>query len=172
MALESRDDRSSGMFSASVSNAIGSDGSAADQKVPFPLLFARETEQNGRRVTARFLPTAAVTPAQKAFNQRLSAAVQTYLSRCTFECARARNPHLDAVLHLHVSQQFAVDAEETKVPLVIVDDAVSFSGGLNETRTQAAFRGLQGPQQVPVHGVDQTRTLWTNRMVGETKQTR
>lgn len=44
MALESRDDRPSGMFSASVSNAIGSDGSAADQKVPFPLLFARETE--------------------------------------------------------------------------------------------------------------------------------
>lgn len=71
----------------------------------------------------------------------------------------ARLPHLDAVLHLYVSQQFAVDGEETKVPLLIVDDAVSLSGGLDQTRTQAAFWGLQGPQQVPVHGVDQTRTL-------------
>lgn len=80
---------------------------------------------------------------------------------CTFErvCACTAPPHLDAVLHLHVSQQFAVDAEETKVPLLIVDDAVSLSGGLDQTRTQAAFWGLQGPQQVPVHGVDQTRTL-------------
>lgn len=35
MALESRDDRPSGMFSANASRAIGSEGSAADQKVPF-----------------------------------------------------------------------------------------------------------------------------------------
>lgn len=62
MALESRDDRPSGMFSANASKAIGSDGSAADQKVPFPLLFARETEQNGREVTARFLPTDTESP--------------------------------------------------------------------------------------------------------------
>lgn len=62
MELPSRDDRPSGMFSANASNAIRSDGSAADQKVPFPLLFARETEQNGREVTASFLPTDTLTP--------------------------------------------------------------------------------------------------------------
>lgn len=83
---------------------------------------------------------------------------------CTFErvcvcvCLHG-SPHLDAVLHLHVSQQLAVDAEETKVSLLIVDDAVSLGGGLDQARTQAAFGGLQGPQQVPVHGVDQTGTL-------------
>lgn len=58
----------------------------------FPLLFARETEQNGREVTARFLPTDTVTPpAQKAFNQRL---VQTYVFCCTFEhvCVRVCVP--------------------------------------------------------------------------------
>lgn len=74
---------------------------------------------------------------------------------CTFA-------HLDAVFHLHVSQQFAVDTEETKLSLVVVDHAVSLSGGLDETRPQTALRALQGPQQVPIHGMDQTRTLWTN----------
>lgn len=68
-------------------------------------------------------------------------------------------PHLDAVLHLHVSQQFAVDTEEAELSLVVVDHAVSLGGGLDEARPQAALRALQGPQQVPIHGMDQTRTL-------------
>lgn len=71
-------------------------------------------------------------------------------------------PHLDAVLHLHVSQQFAVDAEETEPSLVVVDHAVPLGGGLDEAGPQAAVWALQGPQQVPIHGMDQTRTLWTN----------
>lgn len=45
MALEPRDDQSSGMFSSSAGNAIGSDGSGPDQKARFSLLFAHQTEQ-------------------------------------------------------------------------------------------------------------------------------
>lgn len=41
-------------------------------------------------------------------------------------------PHLDAVVHLHVSQQFSVDTEETKLTLVVVNHAVALSGGLDE----------------------------------------
>lgn len=70
--------------------------------------------------------------------------------------------YLDAVLHLHVSQQFAADAEEAEVTLVVVDHAVPLRGRLDEAGTQAAFRTLQGAQQVAVHGVDQTGSLWTN----------
>lgn len=78
-------------------------------------------------------------------------------------CGRVRAPpHLNAVLHVHVSQQFAVDAEEAKLALVVVDHAVSLSGRLDEARARAALGTLQGPQQVPIHGMDQTRTLWTN----------
>lgn len=77
---------------------------------------------------------------------------------CTFTCVLTF-PHLDAVLHLHVSQQFAVDTEEAELSLVVVDHAVSLGGGLDEARPQAALRALQGPQQVPIHGMDQTRTL-------------
>lgn len=36
--------------------------------------------------------------------------------------------YLDAVLHLHVSQQLAVDAEEAEVALVVVDHAVPLRG--------------------------------------------
>lgn len=68
-------------------------------------------------------------------------------------------PHLDAVFHLHVSQQFAVDAEETELSLVIVNHTVSLGGRLDETRSRALLWGLQGPQQVSIHGMDQTRTL-------------
>lgn len=70
-------------------------------------------------------------------------------------------PHLDVVLHLHVSQQLAVDAEETEVSLVIVDHAVALGGGLDEPGPQAALWALQGPEQVSVHGMDQARTLYT-----------
>lgn len=70
--------------------------------------------------------------------------------------------YLDAVLHLHVSQQFAVDAEEAEVALVVVDHAVPLSGRLDEAGPRAALGSLQGAQQVAVHGVDQTGTLWTN----------
>lgn len=70
--------------------------------------------------------------------------------------------YLDAVLHLHVSQQLAVDAEEAEVALVVVDHAVPLRGRLDETWTRAALWTLQGAQQVPVHGVDQTGPLWTN----------
>lgn len=58
-------------------------------------------------------------------------------------------------------QQFAVDTEEAKLSLVIIDNAVSLGGGLDEARPEAAPWSLQGPQQVPIHGMDQTRTLYT-----------
>lgn len=74
-------------------------------------------------------------------------------------CQRT-SPHLNAVLHVHVSQQLAVDAEEAKLALVVVDHAVSLSGRLDEARTRAALGTFQSPQQVPIHGMDQTRTLW------------
>ena len=86
---------------------------------------------------------------------------------CRHTCANAhgsscRNtfPHLDAVFYLHLSQQFAIDTEETKLSLVVIDHAVSLSGGLDEAGPHAVLRDLQGPQQVPIHGMDQTRTLW------------
>ena len=87
---------------------------------------------------------------------------------CRHTCANALSyarsrqyyvSHLDAVFHLHVSEQFAVDTEVTKLPLLVVDHAMSLGGGLDETRPQAALGALQGPQQVPIHGMDQTRTL-------------
>lgn len=58
-----------------------------------------------------------------------------------------------------MSQQFAVDAEETELSLVIVNHTVSLGGRLDETRSRALLWGLQGPQQVSIHGMDQTRTL-------------
>jgi len=61
-----------------------------------------------------------------------------------------------------VAQQLAVDTEVTEVALVVVDHAVALGGGLDEARPYAAVRALQGPQQVPIHGMDQTRTLWTD----------
>ncbi len=88
--------------------------------------------------------------------------VQTHMCKCTFTRA-CTLPHLDAVLHLHVSQQFAIDTEETELSFVVVDHAVSLSGRLDETGSQAALWTLQGPQQVPIHGMDQTRTLCSNK---------
>lgn len=88
--------------------------------------------------------------------------VQTYMCKYTFTCMLLKTcvfPHLDAVLHLHVSQQFSIDTEETKLSLVIVNHAVALSGGLDEAGSKAALWALQGPQQVPIHRVDQTRTL-------------
>jgi len=70
--------------------------------------------------------------------------------------------HLDAVLQGVVPQQLAVDAEQAEVSLVEVDDTVALGGGLDEARPVAAFEALQGPQQVPVHGVDQTGALWNS----------
>lgn len=83
----------------------------------------------------------------------------TRASKCTFACMLTQTSHLDAVFHLHVSQQFAIDTEETKLSLVVVNHTVSLSGGLDETRPQAALWAVQGPQKVPIHGMDQTRTL-------------
>lgn len=90
----------------------------------------------------------------------------TSSGRClvwSFGCFSLPSPsYLDAVLHLHVSQQFAVDAEEAEVALVVVDHAVALRGRLDEAGTRAALGTLQGAQQVAVHGVNQTGTLWTN----------
>lgn len=86
------------------------------------------------------------------------------MCKYTFTCVLTQTcafPHLDAVIHLHVSQQFAVNTEETKLSLVVVNHAVALSGGLDEAGPQAALWALQGPQQVPIHGMDQTRTLCT-----------
>lgn len=58
-----------------------------------------------------------------------------------------------------MSEHFAIDTEETKLSLVVVDHAVSLGGGLDKARTQAMLWTLQGPQQVPIHGMDQARTL-------------
>lgn len=71
---------------------------------------------------------------------------------CTF-------PHLDAVFHLHVPEQFPIDTEETKLSFVVIDHTVSLSGRLDEAGQHAFLWALQGPQQVPIHGMDQTRTL-------------
>lgn len=84
--------------------------------------------------------------------------VQTHMCTGSFTC-RIKFPHLDAVFYFHVSQQFAVDAEETKLSLVVIDHTVSLCGGLDEAGPREAVRDLQGPQQVPIHGMDQTRTL-------------
>ena len=65
----------------------------------------------------------------------------------------------DVLLHLHVSQQLSVDGEEAEVSLVVVDYGVALCRGLDETGLHAAPRALQGPQQVPIHGMDQTRAL-------------
>lgn len=65
-------------------------------------------------------------------------------------------------------QQLAVDAEEAEVALVVVDHAVALSGRLDEAGTQTALGSLQGAQQVAVHGVDETGTLWTkHRMTSQ-----
>lgn len=71
----------------------------------------------------------------------------TSITTCQQILAITTEKHgLDAVVHLHVSQQFAVDAEETKLSLVVVNHAVALGGGLDEAGPQAAFRALQGPQ--------------------------
>lgn len=68
-------------------------------------------------------------------------------------------PHLDAVFHFHVPKQLSIDTEETKVSLVVIDHTVSLSGRLDEAGPHALLWALQGPQQVPIHGMDQARTL-------------
>lgn len=85
----------------------------------------------------------------------------TSITTCQQILAVAAEKHgLDAVFHLHVSQQFAVDAEEAELSLVVIDHAVALGGRLDEAGPQAALGALQGPQQVPIHGMDQTRTLF------------
>lgn len=168
MVLVSKDDRSSGMFSSTAANAIEPDKSAADQKHHF--LFCVSVKRNKRDVKSP--PPPPPTPHQrhtgsypeslKAFNQWLSALMWCRHTRSSALSHTCTFSHLNAVLHLHVSQQFPVDTEETKVSLIIVDDAASLRGGLNETRPRAAVRGVQGPQQVPIHGMDEARTLWTS----------
>lgn len=68
-------------------------------------------------------------------------------------------PHLDAVFHFHVPKQLSIDTEETKLSLVVIDHTVPLSGRLDEAGPHALLWALQGPQQVPIHGMDQTRTL-------------
>lgn len=68
-------------------------------------------------------------------------------------------PHLDAVLHFQMSEEFAIDGEEREVSLIIINDAVTFAGRLDESGPLAELGALQGPKQVPIHGMDQTRTL-------------
>ena len=79
---------------------------------------------------------------------------------------RAGQAYLDAVLQLVVTQQLAVDAEQAEVALVVVHHAVALRGRLDEAGPQAALGALQGPQQVPVHRVDQTGALWNTRPQG------
>lgn len=67
--------------------------------------------------------------------------------------------YLDVVFYFHVSQEFSIDAEHTEVAFVVINDAVTLSGGQNQTRQYTAVRTLQSPQQIAVHGVDETRTL-------------
>lgn len=56
------------------------------------------------------------------------------------------SPHLDALLHRHVSQEFSVDAEETELALVVVDHAMALGGRLDESGPRAVLWALQGPQ--------------------------
>lgn len=86
--------------------------------------------------------------------------VQTYICKCTFFVLTHASPHLDTVLHFQVSEQFAIDGEKTEVSLVVINDAVTLGGRLDESGPLADLRALQGPQQVPIHGMDQTRTLY------------
>lgn len=165
MVLVSRDDQSSGMFSSTAANAIRPDKSAADQKNHF--LFFVSVKRNKRDVKSLPPPTRGILAlTQKALKPLISdfqhwCGADTRSSALSHTCTFS---HLNAVLHLHVSQQFPVDTEETKVSLLIVDDAASLRGGLNETRPRAAVGAVQGPQQVPIHGMDEARTLWTNDM--------
>lgn len=85
----------------------------------------------------------------------------TSISTCQHVLTVTTQKHrLDAVFHLHMPKQFSIDAEKTKLSLVVVDHTVSLSGALDEARPQALLWGLQGPQQVPIHGMDQTRSLF------------
>lgn len=167
MTPASRTDHSCGMFSTIA--AIRPDNSAADQKPHFLWwMWANRKKRRGGLGLSRGALTFTLA-LKRAFNQR-----EGSRHRCGADVhvrARARSPfvyileqkrtfpHLDAVLHLHVSQQFAVDAKQTKVSLLVVNHAVTLAGGLDESGLQAAVRPLQGPQQVPIHGMDQTRTL-------------
>lgn len=72
-------------------------------------------------------------------------------------------PHLDAVFHFHVSEELSVYAEEAKLSLIIINHTVTLGGGLDESGLLAALWAVQGPQQVPIHGMDQTRTLCTQK---------
>lgn len=45
--------------------------------------------------------------------------------------------------------------------LVKFDQYKAFSRDNDQLRGQAAFRGVQGSQQVPIQRVDQASTLWS-----------
>ena len=63
------------------------------------------------------------------------------------------------VVDLHLRQQLAVDAEVAEASALVADDAVALAGHGDEARLLAQLRALQGPQQVPRDGVDQTWAL-------------
>lgn len=58
-----------------------------------------------------------------------------------------------------MSQHLAIDTEQAEVALVVVDHAVALSGRVDEAGPHAWLRSRQGPQQVPVHGVDEAWSL-------------
>lgn len=70
--------------------------------------------------------------------------------------------YLDVVFHFHVSQEFSIDAKHTEVALVVINDAVTLSRSQNQTRQHTAVGAFQSPQQITVHGVDETWTLCSN----------
>lgn len=67
--------------------------------------------------------------------------------------------HPGGIVDLHLCQQLPVDAEVAETASLIVDDAVALAGHRDEPWTLIVVRALQGPQEVPCDGVDQTRPL-------------